>query len=97
MPEDDLYQLVTRIHEVLPPILTKLGKVKNPWPNVDAINGTMQYHYGVREFDIYTVLFGVSRSLGLSAHAIWARALGKPIERPKSLTTKMLEDMIEQD
>jgi citrate synthase len=97
MPEDELYRLVNLIYEVLPPILTKFGKVKNPWPNVDAINGTMQHHYGVREFDIYTVLFGVSRSLGISAHATWARALGKPIERPKSLTTKMLEEMVEQD
>src|SRR5271157_1607106 len=97
MPEDELFQLVSLVYDVLPPILSKFGKVKNPWPNVDAINGTMQYHYGVREFDIYTVLFGVSRNLGLSAHAIWARALGKPIERPKSLTTKMLEEMIEKD
>jgi citrate synthase len=97
MPEDELYQLVNMVYEVLPPILSKAGKVKNPRPNVDAINGTMQYHYGVREFDIYTVLFGVSRNLGLSAHATWARTLGKPIERPKSLTTKMLEDMIEKD
>lgn len=71
------------------------GKVKNPWPNVDALNGTMQHHYGVTEFDFYTVLFGSSRILGLTSHAVWARALGKPIERPKSLTTAMLEEMIE--
>jgi citrate synthase len=60
---------------------------------VDAINGTLQYHYGVTQFDFYTVLFGVSRILGLAAHAVWARALGKPIERPKSLTTAMLEEL----
>jgi citrate synthase len=61
---------------------------------VDAINGCLQYYYGVREVDFYTVLFGVSRILGLTAHAIWARALGKPIERPKSLTTRMLEERV---
>jgi citrate synthase len=94
MPDDENYRLVKLVYEVLPKVLQETGKVKNPWPNVDAINGTLQYHYGVKEFDFYTVLFGVSRILGLTAHAVWSRALGKPIERPKSLTTKMLEDMV---
>jgi citrate synthase len=94
MPEDELFKLVNLVYEVLPGVLTRQGKAKNPWPNVDAINGTMQYHYGVRQFDFYTVLFGVSRILGLTAHLVWSRALGKPIERPKSLTTRMLEDMV---
>ncbi len=97
MPDDDLYKLVMMVYDILPPVLTRQGKVKNPWPNVDAINGTLQYHYGVREFDFYTVLFGVSRILGLSTHVTWSRALTKPIERPKSLTTDMLEDMIAKD
>ena len=95
MPDDPMYKLVMMVYEVLPPILSKMGKVKNPWPNVDAINGTLQYHYGVREFDFYTVMFGVSRILGLTTHVTWSRALGKPIERPKSLTTSILEHMIQ--
>ena len=70
------------------------GKVKNPWPNVDAINGTLQHHYGVRELNFYTVLFGVSRVLGITADAVWSRALGFPIERPQSLTTEMVEKLI---
>ncbi len=93
LPEDPVFQLVQRVYEVLPGILMKTGKVKNPWPNVDAINGALQHHYGVRQFDFYTVLFGISRILGFTAHAVWSRALGKPIERPKSLTTGMLEAM----
>lgn len=93
MPDDDLFKLVNMVSEVVPGVLGQLGKVKNPWPNVDAISGTLQYHYGVKEFDFYTVLFGVSRILGVSANLVWARALGQPIERPKSLTTKMLEDV----
>jgi citrate synthase len=96
LPDDQVYQLVMMVYEVLPPILTRLGKVKNPWPNVDAINGALQYHYGVQEFDFYTVLFGLSRTLGLSTHITWSRALGRPIERPKSLTTALLEEMIHQ-
>lgn len=93
-PDDELFRLAKMVYEVVPGVLMDTGKVKNPWPNVDALNGTMQHHYGVTEFDFYTVLFGVSRTLGLNSHAVWARALGKPIERPKSLTTQMLEDMI---
>ena len=93
MPEDELFQLVQLVNEVIPEVLQEQGKVKNPWPNVDAISGTLQYHYGVTEFDFYTVLFGVSRVLGVTANAVWARALGQPLERPKSLTTKMLEEI----
>jgi citrate synthase len=91
-----LFQLVSMVYDVIPGVLTKLGKVKNPWPNVDAISGVLQYYYGLREFDFYTVLFGVSRIMGVSANAVWARALGQPIERPKSVTTAMLEDVVKK-
>lgn len=94
LPNDPLFQLVKQVYRLAPSILGENGKIKNPRPNVDAINGCLQYYYGVREVDFYTVLFGVSRILGLTAHAIWARALGKPIERPKSLTTRMLEERV---
>ncbi len=96
MPQDELLQLVELVYKTLPPILKENGKVSNPWPNVDAINGALQYHYGVTQVDFYTVLFGISRILGLTAHIIWARALLKPIERPKSLTTEILEAMVNQ-
>ncbi len=96
MPEDELFKLVELTYQVVPRVLSQFGKVKNPWPNVDAITGTLQYHFGLRQFDFYTVLFGVSRLLGLTSHAVWARALNKPIERPKSLTTRMLEEMADR-
>jgi citrate synthase len=96
MPEDEIFRLASLVYEVVPEVLKQQGKAKNPWPNVDAISGTLQYHYGVKEFDFYTVLFGVSRILGVSANLVWARALGQPIERPKSLTTDMLEEIAEQ-
>lgn len=94
LPDDELFRLVNLIYEVVPDVLKNTGKVKNPWPNVDAITGVMQYHYGVKEYDFYTVLFGISRCMGLTAHAVWSRALGKPIERPKSLTLAMVEEMV---
>lgn len=93
-PEDEMFRLVALVNEVIPKVLAQHGKVKNPKPNVDAISGSLLYHYGIKEFDFYTVLFGVSRNLGLTTHNTWARALGKPIERPKSITTRMLEDLV---
>jgi len=93
-PDDDLIRLADMVFDVVPAVLKEQGKAKNPAPNVDAISGTLQYYYGVRDFDFYTVLFGVGRALGVTANYVWARALGWPIERPKSLTTKMLEDAV---
>lgn len=92
--EDELIRLADLVFDVVPAVLREQGKAKNPAPNVDAISGTLQYYYGVRDFDFYTVLFGVGRALGVTANYVWARALGMPIERPKSLTTKMLEDIV---
>jgi len=93
-PDDELIRLADLVFDVVPQVLREQGKAKNPAPNVDAISGALQYFYGVREFDFYTVLFGVGRALGVTANYVWARALGSPIERPKSLTTKMLEDVV---
>jgi citrate synthase len=92
-PEDILIRLAELVYDVVPAVLKEQGKAKNPAPNVDAISGTLQYYYGVREFDFYTVLFGVGRALGVMPNLVWARALGQPIERPKSLTTAMLEEL----
>jgi len=95
-PDDDLVRLADLVFDVVPTVLREQGKAKNPAPNVDAISGTLQYYYGVRDFDFYTVLFGVGRALGVTANYVWSRALGMPIERPKSLTTKMLEDVVKE-
>ncbi len=92
-PDDEIFRLAALVYEVVPEVLIEQGKAKDPWPNVDAISGSLQYHFGIREFDFYTVIFGASRILGVSANAVWARALGQPIERPKSLTTAMLEEI----
>ncbi len=92
-PEDPLFKYVDVLYKVVPPILEEQGKAKNPWPNVDAQSGVIQWYYGVTEYDFYTVLFGIGRALGVCANIIWDRALGYPIERPKSLTTAMLEEI----
>jgi citrate synthase len=91
LPEDPLFQLVSKLYEVVPPVLTELGKVKNPWPNVDAHSGVLLNHFGLSEARYYTVLFGVSRSIGIGSQLVWDRALGLPLERPKSVTMEWLE------
>ena len=52
------------MYNLVPPILNETGKVKNPWPNVDAHSGVLLQYYGMKEMNYYTVLFGVSRALG---------------------------------
>jgi len=94
LPNDDIFKVVSMVYEVAPDILTQHGKTKNPWPNVDAHSGCLLYHYGVTEYDFYTVFFGVSRAMGVLAQLIWSRALGLPIERPKSVTTDWVEAQI---
>mgnify|MGYP003574251408 FL=1 len=96
MPDDEIFQIAHLVFEVVPQVLIEQGKAKNPAPNVDAISGTLQYHYGFEEFEFYTVMFGVGRALGVSANAVWSRALGQPLERPKSLTTAMLEAVAQE-
>jgi len=92
LPDDPIFKFVDSLYKVVPPILEKQGKAKNPWPNVDAQSGVIQWYYGLTEYDFYTVLFAVGRALGVCANIVWDRALGYPIERPKSLTTAMLEE-----
>ena len=91
MPDDKLVQTIWNIYETVPPILQTMGKIKNPWPNVDAHSGALLVHYGMVEYEFYTVLFAVSRALGVLASLCWDRALGFPLERPKSVTTDLVK------
>ncbi|RMH54547.1 MAG: citrate (Si)-synthase [Candidatus Hydrogenedentota bacterium] len=92
--QDEIFQTVVRIFETVPNVLRQVKKIKDPWPNVDAISGSLLYHYGVTEFPFYTVLFGVSRAIGVTCQAVLARALGMPIIRPKSVTTQWLKQEV---
>jgi len=93
LKDDELFKVVSMLYDVVPDILREQGKAKNPWPNVDAHSGVIQWHYGVREYDFYTVMFGVGRAIGVLSNIIWDRAVGQALERPKSLTTSMLEEI----
>jgi citrate synthase len=91
---DPLVNVVWKIYRVVPPILESLGKIKNPWPNVDAHSGALLVHYGLKEHGFYTVLFGVSRAIGVLAALCWSRALNFPLERPKSITTEWVKEFL---
>ncbi len=95
MPDDKLVNTVWNIYETVPPILQSLGKIKNPWPNVDAHSGALLVHYGMVEYEFYTVLFAVSRALGVLSSLCWDRALGFPLERPKSVTTDLVKQWLD--
>ena len=89
---DDVFHIVETLFDVVPDVLKKHGKAKNPWPNVDAASGSLLYHYGLTEFSYYTVLFSISRSMGIISQIVINRAMGIPIMRPRSITTKWLKD-----
>jgi citrate synthase len=94
MAENPMFITILRLYEVVPEELKKIVKIKNPWPNVDAASGTMLYHYGLKEFSYYTVMFAVSRTLGLTAQAVVNRGMMNPIIRPKSVTTKFIKALV---
>ncbi|MBI5533638.1 MAG: citrate (Si)-synthase [Deltaproteobacteria bacterium] len=93
-PDDPAYKTMARVFKVVPEVLKKVQKIKDPWPNVDAASGSLLYHYGMVEFPYYTVLFSISRAMGITAQHIVSRAMGSPIVRPKSMTGEELDKAI---
>ncbi len=96
MSDDPVFATVERVFNVVPEVLKQVKKIKDPWPNVDAGSGALLYHYGLKEFSYYTVLFSVSRALGITAQAVISRAYGLPITRPKSLPTGKYQNLLDK-
>jgi len=95
-PDDELYQIVAKVFKIVPGVLQEQGKAKDPWPNVDAASGCLLHHFGLTEFEYYTVLFGVSRAMGMCSQLVVSRALGEAIERPKSVTTEWVKAAVKK-
>lgn len=91
---DEIFTIVDRLFNVVPDVLQEHGKAKNPWPNVDAASGSLLHYYGLKEFNFYTVLFSISRTMGMISQMVWERALGIPITRPKSVTTDWIKQSV---
>jgi len=104
LPKDPVFATVSRVYDVIPKVLqefsderVKAGKapIANCWPNVDAGSGSLLYHYGLTEFPYYTVLFSVSRSMGMISQLVLNRALGTAITRPKSVSTDWVKGQVQ--
>ena len=100
LPNDPVFATVSRVYDVIPKVLeeysaerVKAGKapIANCWPNVDAGSGALLYYFGLTEFPYYTVLFSVSRAMGMLSQLILNRAMGTAITRPKSVSTKWVK------
>jgi len=92
--DDPLFRIVDMGFRLIPDILKEHGKAKSPYPNVDAVTGSLVHHFGIAEANYYTVLFGVSRSLGMLSQLILNRALGTAITRPKSVSMDWIEKQV---
>jgi len=96
LPDDELFQIVDTIYQVMPGVLLEHGKAKNPYPNVDSHSGVLLWHYNFTQYEYYTVLFGVSRAMGALSQLFWDRALGLPLERPKSVTSEWIRTQFDK-
>jgi citrate synthase len=93
-PDDPVFASVARCFKVVPKVLTEHGKAKSVWPNVDAGSGALLFHYGLTEMNYYTVLFSLSRAMGVLAQLIMSRGMGEAITRPKSVTTDWVKQQV---
>jgi citrate synthase len=103
LADDPVFMTVSRVFNVVPKVLEEYsaervaagkGAISNFWPNVDAGSGALLYHYGLKEFPYYTVLFSVSRAMGMLSQLILNRALGTAITRPKSVSTDWVKNYV---
>ena len=92
--DDPVFQLVAKVFDVVPEVLKQVQKIKDPWPNVDAISGSLLHHFGMTEFDYYTVLFSISRALGVCSQLVISRGIQSAIVRPKSVTTEWIKKTV---
>lgn len=68
-------------------VLKENPKISNPYPNVDAISGTLLSAAGFPYPEYFTVLFGLSRVVGIAIQIVYERCTaregkGTPIVRP---------------
>jgi citrate synthase len=89
---DPIFRLAVTLRKVGSEILIKKGKAANPYPNVDAVSGSLLSACGLTDEEYYTVLFGLSRCVGIAGQIVWERkearaGKGIPIVRPAYIYT----------
>lgn len=89
-PNHPLVKIARHLRLVGPKVLSENPKISNPYPNVDAISGTLLTAAGFGYPEYFTVLFGLSRCVGIAIQIVYERlearsGKGTPIVRPKYL------------
>lgn len=86
--KSDLFRLAKTMRQAVPKYLKSQPKISNPYPNVDAASGALLSANGLEDEEYYSVLFGLSRCVGIACQLIYERlqarnGKGTPIIRPK--------------
>lgn len=87
-PRLPLVKIARLLRKVGPGVLKTNPKISDPYPNVDAVSGTLLVASGFPYPDYFTVLFGLSRVVGIAIQIVYERCQardgkGTPIIRPK--------------
>jgi len=87
-PDNPLVRIALLLRQAGSRVLLENPKVSDPFPNVDAISGTVLSASGFPYPEYFTVLFGLSRCVGIARQVVYERCeardgKGTPIVRPK--------------
>jgi citrate synthase len=69
-PENKLVKIALAMREIVPQVLAISGKVRSPYPIIDAVSGLLLHSAGLQKPEYYTVLFGWARIVGIIAQII---------------------------
>lgn len=91
--DNPLVKIAMLLRERGSKVMSENPKITDPHPNVDAISGTILSAAGFPYPEYYTVLFGLSRCVGIARQIVYERleargGKGTPIIRPKYLFKK---------
>lgn len=86
-PGNSLVRMALLLRTAGTKVLKENPKISNPYPNVDAISGTLLSAAGFNYPEYFTVLFAMARVVGISEQIIYERCearggKGTPIIRP---------------
>jgi citrate synthase len=89
-PDHPLVKIARLLRTEGPKVLGENPKISDPYPNVDAISGILLSAAGFPYPEYFTVLFGLSRVVGITIQIVYERCeardgKGTPIVRPKYL------------
>lgn len=88
--KDEYFRLAKQLRTAGTRYLSQIEKISNPYPNVDAVSGTLLNFFDIMDERYYTSLFAMSRCIGVAIQIVYERTeakngKGTPIIRPKYL------------